>query len=324
MRGIRALAAAVMALSALAAESAAAEPGAYPTHTVRFIVSFGAGSATDITARLFADRLSARWGYPVVVEDRPGGDGLVAIKAFVDANDDHTLLFAPVGTFTVHPYEHDTLPYDAERDLNPIAGVSMVELAISTPASLNVDTLDQLLALARAQPGKINAAAANGISDFLLFGFIKNLNLQIAKVPYRDIMQAPNDLAEGRIQLLSTSFAVVRPLMQAGRIKVLALTTRERSAGAPDVPTAAEAGYPALTFESGGGLFGPRSMPPPLRERIAADVRAVAADPVIAARMVDVGSKLEVRGPAEFAASIQEQRDHLAALAKILGLKAAE
>ena len=81
-----------------------AQQAAYPTHPVRFLVSFGAASATDITARLFADRLSARWGYPVVVENRPGGDGLVAIKSFIDANDDHTLLFAPVGTFTVHPY----------------------------------------------------------------------------------------------------------------------------------------------------------------------------------------------------------------------------
>jgi len=326
MRGFRTLVAAILAagLLAVAASGATAEQAAYPTRTVRFIVSFGAASATDITARLFADRLAARWGFPVVVENRPGGDGLVAIKAFVDANDDHTLLFAPVGTFTVHPYEHDTLPYDAQRDLNPIVGVSMVELAISTPTSLNIDTVDQLVALARAQPGKINSAAANGISDFLLSGFIKNMGLQIAKVPYRDIVQAPNDLAEGRIQLLSTSLAVVRPLMQAGRIKVLAVTSRERAPGAPDVPTATEAGFPALTFESGGGLFGPRGMPMELRERIAADFRAVSTDPVIAARMVDIGSVLAIRGPADFAASIQEQRDHLAEIAKVLGLKAAQ
>jgi tripartite-type tricarboxylate transporter receptor subunit TctC len=301
---------------------AAAQP-AYPTHTVRFIVSFGAASATDITARLFADRLSARWGYPVIVENRPGGDGLVAIKAFLDANDDHALLFAPVGTFTVHPYEHDSLPYQA-GDLNPIVGVSMVELAVSTTPALGVDNLDQLVALARAQPGKINAAAANGISDFLLFGFIKKMGLQIAKVPYRDIVQAPNDLAENRIQLLSTSLAVVRALMQAGRVKVLAVTSKERAPGAPDVPTAAEAGYPALTFESGGGLFGPRTMPAALRQRIAADFRAVSTDPVITARMVDIGSVLAIRGPDEFTADIERQRQQLAEIAAILGLKATQ
>jgi tripartite-type tricarboxylate transporter receptor subunit TctC len=122
----------------------------YPTRTVRFIVPFGAASGTDITARLFADRLAARWGKPVLVENRPGGDGLVAIAAFIGANDDHTLLFAPVGTFTVHPYEHEKLPYDVERDLLPIASVSTIILAVSASASLNVETLDELVALARA------------------------------------------------------------------------------------------------------------------------------------------------------------------------------
>src|SRR5262249_36083175 len=134
----------------------------YPTRTVRFIVPFGAASGTDIAARLFADRLAARWGKPVLVENRPGGDGLVAIAAFAAANDDHTLLFAPVGTFTVHPYEHEKLPYDVARDLLPIASVSTIILAVSTSAALKVDSLGELVDLARAQPGKLNAAAANG------------------------------------------------------------------------------------------------------------------------------------------------------------------
>src|SRR5262249_6332033 len=142
----------------------------YPTRTIRFIVPFGAASGTDITARLFADRLAAGWGKPVLVEDRPGGDGLVASAAFVGANGDDTLVFARVGTFTVHPYEHEKLPYDVERDLLPIASVSTIILAVSTSASLKVDSLAELVALARAQPGKLNAAAANGNADFLLFG----------------------------------------------------------------------------------------------------------------------------------------------------------
>lgn len=111
--------------------------------------------------------------------------------------------------------------------------------------------------MAREQPGKLNAAAANGISDFLLFGFFKSIGLKIVRVPYRDIMQAPSDLAQGRIQ----SLAVVQPFSQAGRIKVPAVTSRQRVPSAPDVPTAAEAGYPALTFESIGGVFGPRDKP---------------------------------------------------------------
>jgi tripartite-type tricarboxylate transporter receptor subunit TctC len=226
----------------------------FPTRTVRFILPFGAASASDATARLFAERLSARWGKPVVVENRPGGDGLVSLDAFVGAHDDHTMWFGPAGTFNVLPYQHDRLPFDLQRDLNPIASVSEVVLAVSTPVSMDVKSIDELVAMARAQPGKLNAAAANGISDFLLFGFFKSMGLQVARVPYRDIMQAPSDLAEGRIQVLSTSLAVVQPLSKAGRIKVLAVTSRQRAPSAPDIPTAAEAGYPALTSRCGREL----------------------------------------------------------------------
>jgi len=189
---------------------------------------------------------------------------------------------------------------------------------------MNVETVDQLVAMARAQPGKLNAAAAQGISDFLLFGFIKSVGLEIVRVPYRDIMQAPNDLAESRIQVLSTSLAVVQPLSKAGRIKVLAVTSRQRAPSMPDVPTAAEAGYPALTFESIGGVFGPRGMPDKLRESIAADFQKVAKDPIIAQRLGATGQIMSVLGPAEFGARVQEQRNKLAALAKTLGLKAAQ
>jgi tripartite-type tricarboxylate transporter receptor subunit TctC len=189
---------------------------------------------------------------------------------------------------------------------------------------MHVNTVAQLVALARSEPGKLNAAAASGISDFLLFGFFKNLGLEVAHVPYRDIMQAPGDLAEGRIQVLSSSLAVPQPLAHAGRLKILAVTSNQRAPGEPDIPTAREAGYPALTFESVGGVFGPRGMSETLRKSIAADFRAVSTDPAIAERLASFGTIMDIRGPAEFAVSIQEQRDKLAALAKILGIKAAQ
>jgi tripartite-type tricarboxylate transporter receptor subunit TctC len=322
------IAAACLAIAAIAATpqfgDGALAQSSYPARTVRLILPFGAASATDITARLFADRLTARWGKPVVVENRPGGDGLVAIGAFVDAQDDHTLLFGPAGTFLAHLYEQDAAPYDA-RDLAPIVQIYVTVLAVSVPSSLHVDSVEQLVALARAQPGKLNAAAATGNSDFLLSGFIKKMDLQVTKVPYRDIMQAPNDLAEDRIQVLSTSLAVVQPLMLAGRIKVLAVTSKERAPAAPDIPTAAEAGYPALTMESAGGLFGPKGMTDALRERIAADFRKIAEDdPIIAKRLADTGQIMVIRGPAGFAKAVQEQNDQLAGIAKTLGLKTAQ
>ncbi len=303
--------------------SASLHAQSYPQRTVKFILPFGPGSGTDITARLVADRLSARWGKPVVVENRPGGDGLVSINAFVSANDDHTLLWVPVGNFAVHPYEKDKLPYDAELDLLPIANVTSLSLSATVSLGLNVGSLRELVDIVRANPGKFNWATANGTADFLMSGFLKSNGLQIAKTPYRYILQAPNDLAENRIQLLSSSLAAVTPMMNAGKVKVLAVTGRQRAPSAPEVPTVREAGYPALEMESIGGIFGPRGMPLAAREQIAADVRAaVESDPCIAKKLEATGQSVHLRGPTEFAAGIREMRDQLADIAKVLGMKA--
>ena len=313
----------VGALSLLTGAAASAQT--YPQRTVKFIIPFGPGSGTDIAARLIGDKLAARWGKPVVVESRPGGDGMVSINAFISANDDHTLLFVPVGTFAVHPYTRDKLSYDADRDLIPIANVTAIILALSAPASLKLESVGDFVKLARAQPGKLNAAAAAGNSDFLLSGFLKNNGLDVAKVPYRDIMQGPNDLAEGRIQLLSSSITIVQSLMHAGKIKVLAVTSRKRAPTAPNVPTVAEAGFPALTMESLIGVFGPRGMASEMREKIAADIKAVvAADPSIATKLQATGQVVDIRGPADFASGIKELRGKLADIAKALGLKSAQ
>jgi tripartite-type tricarboxylate transporter receptor subunit TctC len=318
-----AVAALIAVWSAAGPAPAAAET--YPQRTVRFILPFGPGAGVDITARLIADRLSARWNQPVVVENRPGGDGLVSINAFVNAGDDHTLLFVPASTFTAHPYTHDKLSYDQERDLLPIANVTDIVIALCVPASLKVGSLADFVALARAKPNTLNAAAAAGNSDLILAGFIKSQDLPIAKVPYRDIMQAPNDLAEGRIELLMSSYVSMRPLIQAGKLKVLAVTSRKRVGIAPDTPTVAEAGFPYLGLDSLIGLYGPRGMPDALREKIAADVKAVVdADPTMAAKLAATGQVIDIRGPNEFAGGVKEIREQLASIAQTLGIKAAQ
>ena len=164
-----------------------------------------------------------------------------------------------------------------------------------------------------------------GNSDFLLQGYLKGNNLDMAKVPYKDIMQGPGDLAEGRIQLLLSSLAIVTPLNQAGRVKILAVTSRKRAPSAPDVPTVAEAGFPALEIESMSGVFAPRGMPMETRQRIADDIKAVLdSDPTIAKRLEATGQVVDMRGPAEFTAGIKDLRDKLAAIAKLVGMKEAQ
>ena len=148
---------------------------------VKFILTLGPGSGSDIEARLFADRLSKRWGQPVVVENRPGGDGIVAINAFVSAHDDHVLLFAPTSSFTAHPFLHDHLPYKPS-DLVPIVRVSNTIIAISVPAALGVNSVDQLVALAHGEPGKLNWAGVTGALDFMFAGWLKQEGLDISKI----------------------------------------------------------------------------------------------------------------------------------------------
>jgi tripartite-type tricarboxylate transporter receptor subunit TctC len=291
----------------------------WPQRTVRFIVSLGPGAGVDIGTRLLADRLSPRWGVPVVVENRPGGDAILAINAVVSARDDHVLLATPTSSFTAHPYIHDNLPYKP-ADILPIARVSNTLIALSVPSTLNVGSVKDLAALAKAQPGKLNWAGVTGALDFLFAGFLKSNGLDMTKVPYRNPVEAANDLGEGRVQAYISALTIVRPQLQAGKIKLLAMTNTVRAPTAPDVPTVKEAGYPELTLDGLVGFFGPPGMPLALRERIAADVKAV-ADPTIAARLADTGQVMNIGGPTEFGTATDEQRAQIAALAKELGIK---
>ena len=306
--------------AALVLAAAPARAETWPQHPVRFIVPFGPGAGADIGARLVADRLSARWGKPVVVENRPGADGIVAIQAFVSANDDHTLLFCATSSFTVHPYQYDKLPY-VPADLVPIARVSNTVLAIGVPASMKIATLKDFVERARSMPGKFNSAAVPGLTEFTFDYFTKENGLAIAKIPYRDIVQAANDVGEDRVQIMSSSYAILQPQTQAGRIKVLTVNGRDRAPMLPDVPTAIEAGFPALEQEGLVGLFGPRDIASDLRKRIGADVVAVASDPEIGTRLAGTAQVVNPGGPAEFAAAIDKQRAQIAKIAQAIGLK---
>ncbi len=309
------------ALSVPAAAQTAAQ--SWPQRSVKFILPFGAGSATDTAARLMSEKLSARWGKPVVIENKPGADGLLAIGAFVSANDDHVLLYASSASFNAHPYMQEKVPYNLERDLAPIARVTDTILTASVPATLKAATLAEFVALARAEPNKLFAAGAAGVPEFTLGYFIKTQNLEVTKVPYRDIVQGATDLGAGQIQFLLSSAAVVRPLAQAGKVRMLAVTSRERASIAPDVPTIYEAGFPTLELETTAGLYGPSSMAREVRERISADVIAVVSEPAMTERLVSTGQAVRTGGPEELAKTLKEQAAQMSTVAKTLGLKSA-
>jgi tripartite-type tricarboxylate transporter receptor subunit TctC len=291
----------------------------WPQRPVKLIVSLGAGSGVDIGTRLFADRLSKRWGQPVVVENRPGGDAQIAISAVLSANDDHVLLATPTSAFTAHPFQYKNLSYKPE-EMAPIVRISNTVIAIGVPATLEAKSLADLVAMARAKPGTLNWAGTTGAIDFLFEGFLKNAKLDMLKVPYRNQVEAANDLATGRIHVNETAYAILQPRVLAGTVKVLAITNNTRAPTLPDIPTATEAGFPDLALDGLNGFLGPVSIPMALREKIAADVRAVAAeDPAIAERLVQTGQIFNVGGPAEFRAAIEDQRGRIAKAAATLG-----
>jgi len=299
---------------------ASAQTQNWPERNVRFILPLGPGSGVDIVTRLIADRLTAKWGKSVVVENKPGGDAILAITAFAGANDDHTFLMAPTSTFTAHPFLHDKLPYDV-KDLVPIARVSNTIVAVGVPASLGINTLDELIARAKTEPGKLNSAGTTGAIDFVVAGYLKRAGAEITKVPYRDGVQALNDLAEGRIQLYVAALAIMRPQVQAGKVKIIAVTNNERAPIMPDVPTAAEAKHPKLAIDGLIGLFGPRDMPGELRNRIAADIREILSDPEVAAKINATAQIVRPGGPDEFAKELDAQTSVIAEAAAAAGVK---
>jgi tripartite-type tricarboxylate transporter receptor subunit TctC len=295
----------------------------WPQHTVRVIVPLPPGTAIDVSARLIAEHLSARWKQPVIVENVAGADGVLAAKEFMGRRDDHTLLYSFAGLITINPLLYEKLPYDP-NDLAPIATTSDNFLVIATSAKEKIGSLADLLKFARSNPGKLNWAATSGIPYFAFAGFLKSADVEMVYVPYRDFNPALSDLGEGRIEVVSTALTQLLPHAQAGRATFLALLNRTRTPLAPDVPTAAEAGFPNLTFDGVTGFFGGKIMPSGLRERIAADVRAVVESPSVRDRLPPLGIVARASTPAEFAAAIEEQRTKIAAIATAIGTKPAQ
>ena len=316
---------AVGAFACVAPASAQAPANAqtWPTRPVKFIIPLGPGSGVDITARVFADKLAAKWNQPVVVENRPGGDAFVAITAVIGAKDDHVLLFAPASTFTAHPLLHEKLPYDI-NDLVPIARVTNTLIVLAVPTELGVSTVKELAAKIKASPGKLNYASVTGANDLMFAAFLKAENLEMAKVPYKDPVSAINDLSENRIQSFVGAYAIMRPRVLAGKVKVIALTNLEHAAALPDIPTGKEAGYKSLEFDGLVGLLGPRDLPKAARDRIAADIRTIAAEPDVVSRLATTGQVINPGSPAEFTVALDQQRAAVAAIGKVLGIKAAQ
>jgi tripartite-type tricarboxylate transporter receptor subunit TctC len=285
------------------------------------IVPVAAGSGTDLAARLLSERLGAIWKAQVVVDNRPGADGIIAATEFTNKGGDHTLFFSFPGPITLHPILREKLPYDPELDFVPIVAAADVALVIAASRSLEAKTLKDLVFAARSRDGQLNWTSTPGPFQIMFYNFLKTNGLTLARVGYRDIASAVTDLGEGRIHIMLTSYGSVLPGVEAAKVNVLAVLNTQRFPSLPEVPTASEAGFPDLTLDGLNGFFGPRDMSQELRLRIATDVRSVIADPSFASRLLGIGMVARSAGPAEFASILRQQRAMLAAYADAIGLK---
>jgi len=208
----RSVATVALLLGGIIGWSSAVVAADWPRRTVHIIAPVPAGSGTDFSARLFAERLSQRWGQPVIVENRPGADGVIGVSAFLGTDDDHTLLFSISAVVTIHPVTHEKLPYDPVRELVPISSASDVVLAIAASEKNSIRSLSGLVEAARAQSGKLNWSSSPGLPPFVIGGFLKNSKLNLTFVSYRELAPALLDLGEGRIDVLVHALGVLMPV----------------------------------------------------------------------------------------------------------------
>jgi tripartite-type tricarboxylate transporter receptor subunit TctC len=286
----------------------------WPQRSVRLIVPLPPGSGTDLAGRLLAERLTERWGQPVIVENRQGSDGIPAVTSFLAARDTHQLLLSFGGIITINPIIHERLPYDPVKDLVPIVPVVDNFFGVSSTALLKAQSLSDLIRIAKEQPGKLNWAASPGLPYYAMLALQMSADIKLIQVPYRDYGPAVQDLTQGRIEIAATALQFLVPHHRAGTAKLIFVTSRERSSQAMDVPTAVEAGFPDLTFEGTVGIYGWRDMPADIRERVLRDVRDVTTEPAFRERIAASGSAARTGTTAEFAAAIEDQRAKIAAI----------
>jgi tripartite-type tricarboxylate transporter receptor subunit TctC len=315
----RALLAAVLALlPALAAAQA------WPTRPVKIVVPFAAGGATDVVARLLAQKLQEAWGQPVVVEDRAGAGGNIGADAVAkSAPDGYTLLMTSGSIVTANPYMYRDMPFDAARDLVAITNVATGPQVIAVSPTVPAKDLAEFIAYVKANPGRVNFGSAGvGTQTHLAAeNFAYTAGLEMTHVPYKGESAALNDLMGSQIQLVTPNLGAAVGFIRQGKIRALAVTSRERNPALPDVPSASEA-LPG--FENSGwfGLMAPTGTPQEVIDKVARDSATILRSEEFKAKLAQQGMLPVGNSPADFAAAIREESARWARIIKDRHLKA--
>jgi tripartite-type tricarboxylate transporter receptor subunit TctC len=296
--------------TALPAAARIARAQAYPARAVRMVVGFPAGGQVDIVARLMGQWLSERLGQPFVIDNRQGASSNIGTDAVVRAPaDGHTLLMAN-GTNAVNATLYDNLNFDFIRDLAPVASINRIPIVLQAQPSFPAKTVPELIAYAKANPGKLNLATApKGTGPYMAAELFKMLGgVDLVHVPYRGDGQALADLLGGQVQVAFTGISSSIEHIKAGKLRALAVATAARLKALPDIPTIAES---VPGFEASGwcGIVAPRSTPVAIIEKLNKEVNAGLDDPKVAARLGDAGVTVLAGSPADFGTLIAEETE---------------
>jgi len=284
------LRATVLALSTLAAIPAIAQQ-AYPSRTITIIAPFSPGTGIDILARTFGQRLSERWGVPVVVENRPGASGNIGTELAARAAGDGYTLMMTATTFALNPALSKKARYDPLKSFAPVSLVATGVLWFAVSANTPAATMAKFVALAKSKPGKLNyASSGNGTPQHLTMELFKlATGVDITHVPYKGAAEAMRDLAGGYVDAMILPVHTVAPLVNAGKVRLLAVLNEERSAVFPAVPTFKEAGYPGVESSVWYGLMAPASTPPEVVRKLNDEINAILALPDVKEILVKQG-----------------------------------
>ena len=310
---------------ALLAVSVAASAQTWPTKPVRVIIPFPPGSSTnDILGRALAQRLSEALGQQFVVDNRPGVGGNlgseIAAKAVADG---YTLLIGTNGPIGISPHIYKTLGYDPLKDLAPVTLYAMVPYAIIVHASVKANTLNELIALAKASPGKLlYASPGNGSTPHLCMEMFKRqMGIDITHVPYKGGAPATVDLLAGQVQVFCPGLPPVLPHIKSGKLRALTITMPKRTQYLPDVPTAAEQGHPQLDVNSWVGLLAPAKTPPAILDKLHATIARIMNTPEMKTQVINNGADPMAIGPREFGEFLQRESAKWGQVAKAANLR---
>jgi len=282
----------------------------YPAGRVTMVVPFPAGAATDISARIYAERLSALWGQPVVIDNKGGGNGIPAAESVARARPDGLTLFATSAmTQVVNPAIYDKLPYDPIADFAPISRMGTSPFVLLVDRNSPINSAAELTAKLKAEPGKHNYGAGALPARVASELYKMAAGVDAVYVGYKSNPQAIPDVQSGLLTFMMIDTVNAKIAMDRGALKGLFVTDRERYAAVPDMPTAAEAGLPEVLLTTWTGFYAPKGTPMEIVNRINADLYTVAAMPEVIERLAALGGTPKLMRPAEFAAFASAEKE---------------